>query len=259
MMASRYFSDPAGTLQPFDTLTKVTLAYNPTNSLQRWGDYSQTIVDPSDNMTLWTFQEYANTTNSWGLRAIQVKAPPPAQGITVSAIPSNLCGSSVAITLNGLASNNAGFFDAGAGYNRLRIVCSGGIPVTNVSFVSPTQVTCNINTTGIGAGTYTLTVTNPDGQMGTATFTLSCSQLTDYYRSRQSGNWNDVNTWESSPVLDFSSGLVSPATLTPDFNAMKINILNTHTVTVISNVTIARTFINTGGTLNVVGCILTVK
>src|SRR5262249_2782057 len=29
----------------------------------RWGDYSQTNVDPTDDMTLWTFQEYANSTN----------------------------------------------------------------------------------------------------------------------------------------------------------------------------------------------------
>ena len=173
MIASRYSSDAAGTLQPFDTLTKVTLPYNPSNALQRWGDYSQTVVDPTDNMTLWTFQEYANTTNNWGLRAIQVKAPPPAQSITVSGSPASFCGPSVALTLNGLATNNAGFFDAGAQYNRLTVSCSSGILVTNVVFISPTQVTCDVNTAGIGMGTYTLTITNPDGQSVTANFTLS--------------------------------------------------------------------------------------
>jgi hypothetical protein len=27
----------------------------------RWGDYSATVVDPSDDLTFWTLQEYAET------------------------------------------------------------------------------------------------------------------------------------------------------------------------------------------------------
>lgn len=258
MIASRYSSDPLGTLQAFDTLTKVTLAYNPTTALQRWGDYSQTIVDPGDNMTMWTFQEYANNTNSWGVRAIQVKAPPPAQSVTVSGTPTCLSGPSVAITLNGLATNNAGFFDPGPGYNPLTVICSGGITVSNVIFVSPTQLTCTINSSGVVAGTYTFTITNPDGQTVTTNFSIITSVATHYFRSRQNGNWNNINTWESSSVSDFSSGLISPATLSPDLNAAKITILNTDSVTVVANVTTDHTFIAPGGMVSVTGSTLTV-
>ncbi len=32
----------------------------------RWGDFSATVVDPSDDLTFWTLQEYAQTGNQWG-------------------------------------------------------------------------------------------------------------------------------------------------------------------------------------------------
>ncbi len=54
---------------------------------ERWGDYSQTVVDPSDDMTFWTFQEYANSNNSWGVQVIQLKAPPPATPSAADTVP----------------------------------------------------------------------------------------------------------------------------------------------------------------------------
>ncbi len=89
--------------------------------------------------------------------------------------------------------------------------------------------------------------------------TLPSSAATDYYRSITSGDWNAPATWESSPVANFSSGLVSPATLSPDFNANDINIRNGHTVTVTANVTTDQTFVNPGATLVVTASILTVN
>jgi hypothetical protein len=32
----------------------------------RWGDFSSTVVDPLDDLSLWTLQEYAATSNNWG-------------------------------------------------------------------------------------------------------------------------------------------------------------------------------------------------
>ena len=32
----------------------------------RWGDYSYTTLDPTDNITFWTIQEYGDTSNNWG-------------------------------------------------------------------------------------------------------------------------------------------------------------------------------------------------
>lgn len=178
---SRYKNDVPGIMHQPDTATTITSNYSPGGGLQRWGDYSQTVVDPTDNMTLWTFQEYTTNTNQWGLRAIQVAAPPPAQTPVASA--ANFCGANVLVTINGNATNNAGFFDPGSdaggpGYNRLAITSSGGIPVSDVSFISATQVTCKLNTMGKSNGSYTLTITNPDGQFVTTNFTLAgCNVL----------------------------------------------------------------------------------
>jgi len=80
------------------------------------------------------------------------------------------------------------------------------------------------------------------------------SAQSDYFRTRQSGNWNDVNTWESSPVENFSSGVVSPATIfpgtSPSFNPYKSrNIRNTHIVAITENLTANAIFVKSGGTL----------
>lgn len=69
-----------------------------------------------------------------------------------------------------------------------------------------------------------------------------CS-ITSFFRTRATGNWNDINTWECSPDnVNFSN-----ATVTPDFNSNTITIRNTHTVTITANLTIDQTTINSGG------------
>ncbi len=48
------------------------------NTGRRWGDYSQTSVDPNDDQTMWSFQEYSDASGNWHERAIKLQAPPPA-------------------------------------------------------------------------------------------------------------------------------------------------------------------------------------
>jgi Secretion system C-terminal sorting domain len=185
VIAGRYRTSIAGDLEDSVYATATGSDYNPFNGptfVNRWGDYAQVVIDPQDNMTMWAFHQYTNTTNSYGVRAIQLKAPAPPASSVVTGAPATFCGSSVALTITGTSVNNTEFFDPGAdvggpGFNRLTITCSGGVPVTNVTFVSPTVVTCTVNTNTKPAGIYTLTITNPDGQSSTATFTLtgSCS------------------------------------------------------------------------------------
>jgi len=52
-----------GTAEPATLLKSGEAAYFKTLSgrYNRWGDYSATVVDPSDNVTFWTLQEYAKT------------------------------------------------------------------------------------------------------------------------------------------------------------------------------------------------------
>ncbi len=184
-VAGRYSSDVAGTMQPFAFATASSTAYNVQNvDGQRWGDYSQVVIDPNDNMTMWTFQEYCNATNSWGLRVIQLIAPAPPPPPSLNPLPTVGQLSSVAVSVIASSTpNNTGFFDpgndaGGPGYaNRISASASGGIIVNSITFISPTQVNFNLNTSGVPPGTYVITITNPDGQFTTINITVIASPL----------------------------------------------------------------------------------
>jgi hypothetical protein len=96
---------------------------------------------------------------------------------------------------------------------------------------------------------------NGNSGQGAAWVFVSVPKL--YFRSIQSGNWNDPNTWESSPVADFSSGLISPAALPPGAEANGINIREGHIVTVTQNVSVRQIFVHPAATLSIIGCTLT--
>lgn len=38
----------------------------------RWGDYSATVIDPSDPLSFWTFQEFVSATNEWSVQISQI-------------------------------------------------------------------------------------------------------------------------------------------------------------------------------------------
>jgi uncharacterized repeat protein (TIGR01451 family) len=59
----RYGTDTPNTLQPMTLMKAGEAPYYKTygGTLNRWGDYSSTVVDPVDDFTLWTIQEYATT------------------------------------------------------------------------------------------------------------------------------------------------------------------------------------------------------
>jgi hypothetical protein len=181
--AGRLSGDPAGTLQSYTLAQSSSTSYNIglQNGVYRWGDYSQTVVDPNDDMTMWTFQEYCNTTDSWGVRAIQLIAPPPAT--PSSASPSTLClgQTSVNVTITGTSTSGSGFFDPGSdpggpGFaNHISASVSGtGVTVNSISFTDPTHVTLNLSVdSGASTGTRNVTITNPDGQSATGTALLT--------------------------------------------------------------------------------------
>ncbi|MCL5966618.1 MAG: hypothetical protein M1550_05365, partial [Deltaproteobacteria bacterium] len=66
-------TSPTWAAQPVTLLKSGVASYYKTLSgtVNRWGDYSATVVDPVDNVTFWTLQEYAAGTNAdntsrWG-------------------------------------------------------------------------------------------------------------------------------------------------------------------------------------------------
>jgi len=75
----RKASDPPGQMAPPVMYKEGT---GPQNNIDgygrnRWGDYSYTTLDPADEMTFWTIQEYGHDNNIWGTyMAVLVVTPP---------------------------------------------------------------------------------------------------------------------------------------------------------------------------------------
>jgi hypothetical protein len=179
IISGRYNNQNPGELAiPVFATTSIATYNAETGDEQRWGDYSQTVVDPSDNMTMWTFQEYANQTDKWGERAIQVKAPPPATPTSLSPIICNDQRTSE-VVLSGQSNNNSGFFDpgedaGGPGYSkRLKITSTGNVTVSNIRLLSATEINFTINYSSTSLGTQqTFTISNPDCQSVTYNYVL---------------------------------------------------------------------------------------
>jgi hypothetical protein len=74
---------------------------------------------------------------------------------------------------------------------------------------------------------------------------------TDYYRpvgeirSYQSGNWNDLNTWEQSDGTTW----IHPASFSPSLSDKPVTILDGHTITVTANDSVQHLTVASGGTL----------
>lgn len=174
-IAYRLATDPLGVLQSPLLITASGAPYNPSSDSgnqsgrRRWGDYSFTSVDPCDDMTIWTVQQFSDAANSYGLRVARIPAPPPATPAATNppAISAGL--GAVNVTITGIAlSDGAGFYDPGDTYNcRLRASVSGGVIVNSVSYVNPTTVQLNLSTVNAAAGVKSVTITNPDGQTAT--------------------------------------------------------------------------------------------
>ena len=167
----RLATDAAGTMQtPVVEYTTSSTAYNPTgdtgsSSGRRWGDFSYTSLDPNDDMTMWTIQEYCDSKDSYALRVAKLIAPPPATPASCSPATILTGQPSVNVTLTGTQVSGSGFYDPGSGFtNRLAAAVSGGVTVSSVTYNSPTSVTLVLNTTAASVGAKTITITNPDGQ-----------------------------------------------------------------------------------------------
>ena len=170
-VAGRLSTDAPGDTAAPTLAQSSTTSYNiEATDGQRWGDFSQVVVDPNDDMTMWTFQEYCNTTNSWGVRVLELVAPAPA--IPAAASPPSIAqGVTGNVVFTGTVVGGSGFFDPGPSFpNRLAaLVNGGGVTVNSVTYTNPTQITLNLTVAaGAATGSRTITVTNPDGQATTS-------------------------------------------------------------------------------------------
>ncbi|MEX0679609.1 MAG: Calx-beta domain-containing protein [Pirellulales bacterium] len=49
----------------------------------RWGDYSATVLDPTDQQRVWTFQEFASGTDQWSVRITEIILSAPLPDISI--------------------------------------------------------------------------------------------------------------------------------------------------------------------------------
>jgi len=166
--AGRFVGDPLGTLQAPTIAQTSGTSYNVgSQNPRRWGDYSIVCVDPNDDMTMWTAQEYCNAVNSWGVRIIQLLAPPPATPTNCSPASVTAGSSNVNVVISASTANGSGFFDPGASFSNhiAATVTGGGVTVNSVSYINPTHLTLNLTVSPAAAnGQRAITITNPDGQ-----------------------------------------------------------------------------------------------
>ncbi len=189
----RLAGDAPGTMQGFTSFVDSgpyfysDETFNP-RPYSRWGDFSYTSLDPCDDMTLWTVQEFIGNNGhirhngqllpvGWQVEAAKLQAPPPA--VLPAALPGNLARNQTAATYTVVGTSPAGqgFYDtpASADLNcrtRLTATISNGATVTGVTYTDPTHITLTVNTSTATLGPATLTITNPDGQTVTSMITI---------------------------------------------------------------------------------------
>ncbi|WP_199222695.1 InlB B-repeat-containing protein, partial [Dokdonella fugitiva] len=224
--AGRLAGDPLGVMTGPPTAAAmqygITSAnYNPPSdpgggSGRRWGDYSFTVVDPLDDMSVWTIQEYNQSLNSYAVRVGKLLAPPPATP-TCSGSPIAFAGGTGNVTIDATSSNGSGFYDPGADlpppalpFNHVSATVTNAT-VNSVTYNSPTQVVLNI--TANAAGLQDVTITNPDGQSVTANGCIDVSAPDHVVAPSVSGGNGTISPSTPQTVND---GATTAFTLTPD-------------------------------------------
>jgi len=150
-----------------------TANYNPPSDPgsaagRRWGDYSFTVVDPIDDMSVWTIQEYNQASNNYSVRVSKLLAPPPATPTCTAGSPIAFASGTHDVIISATSSNGSGFYDPGSNlpaparaFSHLSATVTNAT-VNSTTFNSATQVTLNVTANTNGA--QNVTITNPDGQ-----------------------------------------------------------------------------------------------
>lgn len=198
----------------------------------RWGDYSQATLDPEDEMSLWTIQEYAEfpgapvgsdrVTSRWGTRVARLLAPAPT--LDPSDLPTVQRGQTgVTLTFTG-----SGFYDPGTSFSqRLQAEITGGSPsgISNVAvtYNNPNSITVRFDTAAdAGGGVRSLKVTNPDGQSATleSAFSIGLPAVVQFsaanYPVPEAGGMATITVTRSGATADPVSVEYSTANGTAD-------------------------------------------
>ncbi len=170
-ISSKFATDPNNTIRKPIQFTFSTFPYgfNPNSPTCKvpigWGNYSFTTLDPSNNMTLWTVQEFTVNRKHWGVQVAKLLAPPPATIISIT--PTNIASNQTTdITITGQSIDGSGFYDPGVGFpDRLQVSINDNVTVNSITYIDSTHIKVNITTAkAVNLSQATVVVTNPDGQ-----------------------------------------------------------------------------------------------
>lgn len=217
-----------------------------------------TPIPSTENLKLrWT---NTGTATQYRIDDIVLTGTPPSNTITaISATPSNYLLSNCFVTVNGnLDFSSTSTFNSGNSYKVQLSNASGSFSqAITLGSISSTANSGTIPLTipaGIAGGTgYLLRIVSTSPAVISNTYSITITQNgtcvtnnSDYFRSYQSGNWTDLNTWQSS--TDNVNWIT--ATSYPTSNANTITISSGHTVTINAAVSADQLTINSGGILN---------
>lgn len=167
----RLATDTPNTMGAVTLVKSGEAAYTRVDNINRnrWGDFSYTSLDPNDDMSMWTIQEYAASgTNIWGTWTARMLSPAP----TLTNPNASGCQGQTAYSL---ALTGTNFYDPGPGYaNRLSVALTGGaingIGNYSIIYSSPTSAMVTFDTApNATPGPRDIVLTNPDGQSVTVT------------------------------------------------------------------------------------------
>jgi hypothetical protein len=209
--AGRLSGDVLNTIQTPVNYTTSSTAYNPpsdpgTRGARRWGDYSYVSLDPQDDMTMWTVDQFCDATNSYGVRVAKLLAPPPATASSANPSTINLGQSSINVIITGTSTAGSGWFDPGTGFaKRITATVSGGVIVNSITYNSPTQVTLNISAVSASGTSFNVTITNPDGQSSTTNGLLQAPLPVDLISFNSNVSGRDVKlNWTTASEINNS-------------------------------------------------------
>jgi hypothetical protein len=169
-------SDPLGALQPVTQIKAGEGAYTILmgNLLNRWGDYSYTSVDPTDDRTIWTIQEYAAQTVPPGSPAGDNTSR---WGTWIQSFASPKLASTVALT----SSPNPSLFEQAVTFTA--VVSSPGSLVTPTGTVDFTEGIADLTPGGIALSGGVATFATKLLPVGNHTITATYSGDSDFFSS----------------------------------------------------------------------------
>ncbi|HEY2028127.1 MAG TPA: hypothetical protein VGH20_02870 [Myxococcales bacterium] len=177
---ARLPTDAAGTMTQGESTIINGAGSQTGQSLSRWGDYSNMVVDPVDDCTFWYTTEYipANGAFNWSTRIGSFKIPgcggvAPANDFSISATPAT-----VSVVAGSSATSTIGTATVSGTAQTVSLSVSGA-PAGVTASVSPASVTSGgsatltiTTTSAAAAGTFPLTVTGTAAS-GTHSTTVS--------------------------------------------------------------------------------------